>query len=73
VFFHLAVLLTKPHPSSDRLTVPLFKLTQQLRQLCDIRRDPPRLCRMYPGHGLTPATFPIHCAETVTAPRQAAW
>jgi hypothetical protein len=27
---------------SGRLTVPLFRLTQQLRQLGDIRRDPPR-------------------------------
>src|SRR5262249_35020449 len=26
--------------------------SQQLRQLGDIRRDPPRLCRMYAGRGL---------------------
>jgi hypothetical protein len=43
VFFHLAVLLTKPHRSSGRLTVPLFRLTQQLRQLGDVGRDPSRL------------------------------
>ncbi len=41
--FPSAILLTKPHRSSSRLTVQSVKLSQQLRQLGDIYCDPSRL------------------------------
>jgi len=47
-----------------------FEAQQQLRQLGDVRRNPPRLCRMYAGRGhkqvsslkqlkLSSITFPL--------------
>src|SRR5215469_1259722 len=45
--FHLAVLPTKPHRSFGRLTVLLFRLAHELRQLRDIRRNPPRLIAVF--------------------------
>jgi hypothetical protein len=38
--FSMGVLLTKPHRSFGRLTVPRSRLAQQLRQLGDIQHNP---------------------------------